>query len=447
MINNILESQIFVLIGTLIFLSGLYIIFSLIKKKYNISAEMSRKMVHIGLGVTTLTFPWLFTETWPVWIMCVVSIITLLGLRHKKFRTNLGQALHSIERESYGEICFPLSVAILFQLAHTDPVFYIVPLLVLTLADAFAAIVGVRYGKSHYDAAEGIKSIEGSIFFFITAFLCIQIPLLLMSNYDNGHIILIALFLAMLITLCEAASWQGLDNLFIPLGTYMVLTNYFNFEISTLLLLTTVLVIILGAAGYIKERVTMKLSALLACIVLGFLYLTFEPLTFVIPLSMLLIYTYIARKEQIQLKNSHTVLMIFYLNVGGLFWLFLDKNSSFNCSIEFSIYYCMQIGIISWIHKYVFHKKNNYIYPIINSLILYTLIYMLYSQSFNVFMNKEYFYYMGYAIISLVVSIFIFSRWAKRHEKMPQDRERCLMQGGSAFIGSILFLIIRSVYA
>lgn len=118
MITTLLESQAFMLVFTLIFLSGMYVLLHFIKNKFNVSAELSRKMVHIGLGLTTLSFPWIFADTWPVWVMCAVSIVTLLGLRHKKFRNNLGQALHSIQRTSYGEICFPISVAILFELSH-----------------------------------------------------------------------------------------------------------------------------------------------------------------------------------------------------------------------------------------------------------------------------------------------------------------------------------------
>lgn len=447
MIRSLLESQTFMLFFTLVFLSGMYVLLHFVKNKYSVSAELSRKMVHIGLGLTTLSFPWIFQDTWPVWAMGAVSIITLLGLRHKKFKHNLGQALHSIERTSYGEICFPISVAILFQLSHLTPVFYIIPLLVLTLADAFAAIVGVRYGKSHYNAAEGIKSIEGSLFFFITAFLCVQIPLLLLSDFANSHIILVALFIALLITLCEAASWQGLDNLFIPLGAYMVLSTYLNFELNTLLLLTSVLVGIVITGGYIRERSTMNLSALLCCIVLGFLFITFEPFTFVIPLSMLLLYTFIARHEQETLKNTHTVLTIFYLNLGGLFWLFMSANSNHDFKIEFSIYYCIQMGIISWIHQHVFYGKKKYIYSVINITILYTALFMLYSQKWSVFINEKYFYYLAFMLVSFALSIFIFRKWAKSYEQLPSNRERHIMQGGTAFLGTIVFLLLRTVYA
>lgn len=444
---NITSYPVFALLGTLIFLTVLYGAFYLLKSRYDLSPEISRKMVHIGLGLTTLSFPWIFSESWPVWIMCGVSIITLLGLRHRKFRDNLGGALHSIERQSFGEICFPLSVAILFHFSHNEPVFYIVPLLVLTLADAFAAIVGVRYGQSHYDAAEGIKSIEGSLFFFITAFLCIQIPLLLMSSYANSHIILVALFIALLIMLCEAVSWQGLDNLFIPLGAYMVLTHYLEFSLPLLAFLTFVLLAIVITGSYIKEKTSLNLSALLSCVVLGFLYLTFEPLTFVIPLSMFVLYLYISRKEQVKLKNTHNVLTIFYLNLGGLFWLFLSNTSHYSYNLEFSIYFCIQMGVICWIHKQVFYGKANYLYSLLNSVLLFTALYMLHMKTFFIFTESNFYILISYLVVSLVVAITLFNLWSSQFNIMPTNRERQIVQAGSAFVGSVIFFSLRSFYA
>ena len=50
MIKTLLDSQTFMLFFTLVFLSGLYVLLHFVKNKYNVSAELSRKMVHIGLG-------------------------------------------------------------------------------------------------------------------------------------------------------------------------------------------------------------------------------------------------------------------------------------------------------------------------------------------------------------------------------------------------------------
>jgi len=440
-------SQIINLFITLGFLSVLYLGLHLLKKKMHFPAEISRKLVHISLGLTTLTFPFIFNTPAIVWAMCLISIVSLLALRYTKLKDNLGESLHGVDRKSYGEILFPLSVAILFQLSHTTSVFYIISVLVLTLADALAAVIGVYYGKAHYSASEGIKSFEGSFFFFITAFLCIQIPLLLMSDFPNANIILVAAFIALLITLCEAVSWQGLDNLFIPLGVYVTLTNYLNYQISVLILLSLVLTGIIVAGVYLRNRSTMNLSALLFSIVLGFLYVTLDPFSFVIPLSMFILYSYIIRKEQKKLENKHTVLTILYLNMGGLFWVFLRNNGNPDLAFEFSVYYCIQIGIISWIHQYCFHKKFALVSPVINAILLFTVTFGIYACQMDTFTFNNYVHYLIYMVLCLLVSMAIFITWGKKYTEMPMTRQRLIMQGGSAFLGSLLFYLIRTYYA
>lgn len=445
--EHFFNSQIFTSLLTLFILSLGYIVLHFLKKKFCFPAEISRKIVHISLGLTTLSFPFIFRDTWIVWTMCGVSITALLILKYSKLKQSLGASLHSVERHSFGDILFPFSVAVLFQLAHTTPVFYIIPVLVLTLADALAAIIGVYYGKAHYDASEGIKSWEGSLFFFITAFLCIQIPLLLMSDYSNANIIIVSAFIALLITLCEAVSWQGLDNLFIPLGVYITLTNYLNYTLPILFLLCIILTALLIVGIYLRKKSTMNFSALLFSIVLGFLYVTLDPFSFVIPLAMFLLYSYIVRKDQCKLQNSHTVLTILYLNLGGLFWAFMKANGHNNLALDFSVYYCIQIGIISWIHQYYFYKKFSFITPFINAAILFTLVFFIYAYNTDIFSYRSYCKYFLYMVISLVISLAIFVSWSRNKPALNLGRERLIVQGGSAFIGSIIFYVIRSIYA
>lgn len=445
--GNIINTQILALISTLSLLGVVFIGLTLLKKRFSLPAEVSRKAIHISLGLTTLSFPFIFKETWIVWLMCAISIISLLLLKHTKLKNSLGSTLHDVDRHSYGDILFPLSVAILFQLSHEQPVFYIVSILVLTLADALAAIIGVYYGKAHYDASEGIKSWEGSLCFLMTAFLCIQIPLLLMSDFSNANIIIVSAFIALLITLCEAVSWQGLDNFFIPLGVYITLKNYLNYNVSTLVLLCFLLTIILSIGILLRKKSTMNFSALLFSIVLGFLYVTLDPFSFVIPLSMFILYSYIVRKEHDRLQNSHTVLTILYLNLGGLFWAFLRANGHQELALDFSIYYCIQIGIICWIHQYYFYKKFSILSPVLNATILFTVIFFIYANKLNFFTYDDYCKYFLYMIISLLVSLSLFILWCKNKPCLDLKRKRLIVQGGSAFVGSVIFYIVRSIYA
>src|SRR6266542_4058748 len=111
-------------------------------------AELARKLIHISLGLITLSFPWLFDSVWPVVVVCLAIIAWLVGLRSSTMlRSHLGGAIHSVARRSLGEIYFPLSVVLLFVLSQGDPLLYCVPILILTLADTAAALVGAQYGS------------------------------------------------------------------------------------------------------------------------------------------------------------------------------------------------------------------------------------------------------------------------------------------------------------
>jgi phytol kinase len=140
-----------------------------------------------------------------------------------------------------GEIYFPVAVGLVFLLSAGDPITFCIPMLILALADAGAALIGQRYGTLRYAAGDGEKSLEGSAAFLIIAFLSTQIPLLLFTSTGRAESLIIAVTLALLVMLLEAVAWRGLDNLFIPLGAYFLLKSFLRMDL-------TVLVVCLGIA-------------------------------------------------------------------------------------------------------------------------------------------------------------------------------------------------------
>jgi dolichol kinase len=199
--------------------------------------EIGRKLVHISLGLYCLTFPWVFEAAWEVWATCTLAVV-VFALARGVMRTSLGQGLHRVSRKSYGELLFAFAVALLFWLKdghyitlsdqrdmRLGPVLYVLPILILTLCDAASAIVGARYGRKVFHVEQGLKSMEGVIAFAVTAWLAAMIVLLLLTDLPRGDVILLAFIAAVFGALLEAASWRGLDNLFIPLGLYFLLAN------------------------------------------------------------------------------------------------------------------------------------------------------------------------------------------------------------------------------
>lgn len=65
----------------------------------------------------------------------------------------------------------------------------------------------------------------------------------------------------------------------------------------------------------------------------------------------------------------------------------------------------------------------------------------------QLFTLQNYLVYSGFLIFSLLTGLAIFKLWSKKYDLLPVNRERLCVQGGSAFIGSLIFYICRSLYA
>ena len=227
--------------------------------------EVGRKLVHISLGLYCLTFPYVFKEAWEVGVTCALAA-GVFWLARGKMRESLGGSLHSVQRTSYGELLFAVSVGLLFWLKDghfimtaqnkppMGPVLYIVPILILTLCDAASAVVGSHYGKRVFRIEEGSKSIEGVVVFATTAWLISLIAFLLLTNLGRGEVILLAFITAAFGALLEAASWRGLDNLFIPLGIYFLLANLLHLGVPELAIRAGIFFLSLMAIIWLAPR-------------------------------------------------------------------------------------------------------------------------------------------------------------------------------------------------
>lgn len=215
------------LVGLLIIaggLAGLLLAVRACQRRWRMHPELARKLFHVGGGLAGLSLPWLFTEVWPVLAITASLTAALIAMRRvRQLRTGLGRVLGGIERFSLGELCFPVSVCTVYLACHEEILLYSVPILILTFADAGAALVGIRYGSLHYRTLDGVKTIEGSAAFFLLAFLSAYLPILLWAGEGGAAPFLIALTVGVLITVVEAVSWAGLDNLFVPVSSFLLL--------------------------------------------------------------------------------------------------------------------------------------------------------------------------------------------------------------------------------
>ena len=123
----------------------------------------------------------------------------------------------------------------LFYFSRGDSLTFCIPILLLTLADAAAALVGVCYGHFCYATLKGEKTLEGSVALLIVSFFCVHIPLLLFTNTGRYETLLIALNVAIAVTVLEAVACGGADNLLVPLAGFLVLNVSLGLDTARLL--------------------------------------------------------------------------------------------------------------------------------------------------------------------------------------------------------------------
>jgi phytol kinase len=178
--------------------------------------EISRKAVHIVIGTFVAFWPlfltWRQIEILSLAFVVVVSISQKLQL----FRT-----IHSVQRPTWGELFFGLSVGLVAFATHS-PAIYAVALLNMSLADGFAAIAGVKYGASNaYMVFGARKSIAGSVAFaLVSTMIIVSFALQQHTGFHFSFVLLVvgATFL-------ENLAVRGLDNLLIPLMMAFVLSR------------------------------------------------------------------------------------------------------------------------------------------------------------------------------------------------------------------------------
>jgi len=215
--------------GSLLLMVGLLATVTLLTRRLALGAEVSRKAIHIGLGLYCLLFPWLFEQAWQVAAVCGGAFLLLLAVRmNRALRSGLGTGLLSIARESYGDLLFALAVALTFLLSKGITVAYLLPIAILTLSDAAAALVGTHYGQRLFTVEQGRKSWEGTAIFFLTAWLVALLVLLLASDAPRLTVVVLSAIVALYGTSVEATSWRGLDNLFVPLALCLLLVHHLD---------------------------------------------------------------------------------------------------------------------------------------------------------------------------------------------------------------------------
>lgn len=181
--------------------------------------EIYRKFIHLSSSVMALALWYFGKETFLPWLIGVAIILPLLdyGRHHIDLLRRIYTYFFTIftrpiEYRNLSGASWVVIGAALTTLIFNDKT-AIIGLLVLSLADSAAAIIGLKFGKTYLFN----KSLEGSAAFFIVAFLIVF--------YLSPAFFLINLITVSAATAVELFSTARMnDNLFIPLVTAFILT-------------------------------------------------------------------------------------------------------------------------------------------------------------------------------------------------------------------------------
>ena len=197
---------------------------SQIGSSHAIAGELQRKLLHISIGLTALSFPLFLKESWTVIAALGLVVVWLIAVRQiPLLQRYFGSVLQKVRRNSLGEIYYALAIAFLLLLTPDRPILFLIPILILALADAFAAIVGTVFPIGRFSGIARGKTVAGCVTFFVVAFLTSFGVLVAFADLQIADAFIIATVLAAATCVVEAISRRGIDNLVVPATAYLIL--------------------------------------------------------------------------------------------------------------------------------------------------------------------------------------------------------------------------------
>ncbi|MGO9740534.1 MAG: diacylglycerol/polyprenol kinase family protein [Roseiarcus sp.] len=290
------------------------------------SAETQRKAVHVGVGVHAMLLP-AFLGRPGFLVFAALAGVALLILRMPKVaRDGVGASIHSVARRSWGDLFFLLAVVVLFLRSPGDPALYTIPIAVLTLSDAAAAIIGTEYGRMRFGAGDRIKSVEGSITFFVVTWITVVTILIIATDAPRQNVVWLATLVAAFSSLVEADSWRGLDNLFVPVGIHVLLSTWGASSPTALAVETVFWGGLVVSANHVAPYFKLTPHALRVAFVSFFLTAALVgPLYAVLP-----VFAYgtqlLARRSLSQTPGDHDLDFVSLVVLVGVVWLILGAE-------------------------------------------------------------------------------------------------------------------------
>lgn len=268
MTDSVKTIIIFPLIGLLIF------IFEFLARKDFLREELSRKLLHLIIGIIASFSPFIFEEKLFPLSFGIISLI-FNAISHK---FGILKKIDPATRKSFGTVYFSLSFTILIFLFWDEKLIILISFFLFAIGDFFAGISEFLFRKRIVlDITNEPKTFQGAISNFIVTIIFYYLIYYLFNNeiqilISPNHFLLLCLLTAILSTFVEILSIKGTDNLFLPL--FLAVFTYINLKTPQYFyeLLIGFLLGVLIAIISLKLKILSKSGAITTIILAMFIY-------------------------------------------------------------------------------------------------------------------------------------------------------------------------------
>jgi phytol kinase len=219
-----MSNQILYAVGFLLAYLGVIALMELLHRRYDIGAEITRKIAHTSATISSLLFLLAFDSYWYVLILGIIFfVIFYIGRRY-----NILKSLESVGRKTSGTYLLPLSVFIVFLISQKldNQMFFILPILIVGISDPLAGYFGYAYQhKTQKIILLGLafdKTILGSMVFLASSFI-VSLLVLIAFGFSGQTLLISTILVTITSTFVEMISERGFDNLTVPLAVMALL--------------------------------------------------------------------------------------------------------------------------------------------------------------------------------------------------------------------------------
>ena len=205
------------LIGIIASYAFIIVVIIVAKLFEKIGKEASRKFIHIALCNWWFIAMYFFTNA--VWASIVpLSFVIINYISYKK---NIISVMERDNQDGLGTVYYAISLFVLAIISFgvlNNPLIGLAGILVMGYGDGLAAIVGRKISSEEYKVGKTKKTLAGSATMFIITFVILAIFLI-----DMQFWYIKAIIASIIITIVEAVSVKGTDNLTVPIITSGIL--------------------------------------------------------------------------------------------------------------------------------------------------------------------------------------------------------------------------------